>query len=165
MKPVDLDLYFNHETETALHVAVRNRSHAIASHLLAAGALPNLNSQVGILCGLEYHVCSIFIHQSLAGSQPSTPGSGEEGSERKSRWGLQGRQASCLVEAASNRDMGMLDLLLKYGARDTGDQALVVAVRSKDHLFMSKLLALKSHEDQESQVNTYSQHNQEKTIY
>ena len=95
MKPVDLDLYFNHETETALHVAVRNRSHAIASHLLAAGALPNLNSQVGILCGLEYHVCSIFIHQSLAGSQPSTPGSGEGGSERKSSWGLQGRQASC----------------------------------------------------------------------
>ena len=44
VKPVDLDLYCNHETETALHVAVRGRHHAIASHLLAAGALPNLHT-------------------------------------------------------------------------------------------------------------------------
>ena len=28
-----------------MHVAVRNRHHAIASHLLAAGALPNLSMQ------------------------------------------------------------------------------------------------------------------------
>ena len=49
VKPVDLDLYCNHESETALHVAVRSRHHAIASHLLAAGALPNLLSQVHVL--------------------------------------------------------------------------------------------------------------------
>ena len=45
VKPVDLDLYCNHETETALHVAVRQRHHAIASHLLAAGALPNSSNR------------------------------------------------------------------------------------------------------------------------
>ena len=45
VKPVDLDLYCNHESETALHVAVSSRHHAIASHLLAARALPNLHTQ------------------------------------------------------------------------------------------------------------------------
>ena len=124
VKPVDLDLYCNHESETALHVAVRSRHHAIASHLLAAGALPNLLSQ-----GLG-------------------PDQGEEAA-----WG---KGHTCLVEAARNRDMGMIDLLLKYGARDDQNQALMVAGQAKDHLVMSKLLALKAHQDQEATVNKNS---------
>ena len=117
VKPVDLDLYCNHETETALHVAVRQRHHAIASHLLAAGALPNLHTRTNT---------------------------------DKESWG---KGHTCLVEAAKNRDMGMIDLLLKYGARDDQNQALGVASHAEDHLVMSKLLALKAHQDQESQIN------------
>ena len=49
--------------------------------------------------------------------------------------------------------MGMIDLLLKYGARDDQNQALSVASQAKDNLVMSKLLALKAHQDQESVVN------------
>ena len=121
VKPVDLDLYCNHESETALHVAVRSRHHAIASHLLAAGALPNLHTQ----------------------------GLGGQG-EANAAWG---KGHTCLVEAAKNRDMGMIDLLLKYGARDDQNQSLVVASQASDHLVMSKLLALKAHQDQEAGVN------------
>ena len=117
VKPVDLDLYCNHETETALHVAVRGRHHAIASHLLAAGALPNLHTRTNT---------------------------------DKDSWG---KGHTCLVEAAKNRDMGMIDLLLKYGARDDQNQALAMAIAADDHLVMSKLLALKAHQDQESQIN------------
>ena len=124
VKPVDLDLYCNHESETALHVAVRSKHHAIASHMLAAGALPNLLSQ-----GLG-------------------PDEGEEAA-----WG---KGHTCLVEAARNRDMGMIDLLLKYGARDDQNQALMVAGQANDHLVMSKLLALKAHQDQEATVNKNS---------
>ena len=118
VKPVDLDLYCNHETETALHVAVRQRQHAIASHLLAAGALPNLHTRTNT---------------------------------DKESWG---KGHTCLVEAARNRDMGMIDLLLKYGARDDNNHALAVASQAEDVLVMSKLLALKAHQDQESQINT-----------
>ena len=63
------------------------------------------------------------------------------------------KASTCLMEAARNRDMGMLDLLLKYGARDDQNQALAVAALAADHLVMSKLLALKAHQDQESSVN------------
>ena len=45
-----------------MHVAVRNRHHAIASHLLAAGALPNLSMlnlrqvtlQTDLYCSYKY---------------------------------------------------------------------------------------------------------------
>ena len=117
VKPVDLDLYCNHETETSLHVAVRQRHHAIASRLLAAGALPNLHTRTNT---------------------------------DKESWG---KGDTCLVEAARNRDMGMIDLLLKYGARDDQNLALSVSSQAGDHLVMSKLLALKAHQDQESQIN------------
>jgi hypothetical protein len=53
---------------------------------------------------------------------------------------------TCLMEAARNRDMGMLDLLLKYGGRDDQNHALAVAAQAADHLVMSKLLALKAHQ-------------------
>jgi ankyrin repeat protein len=121
VKPVDLDLYCNHDSETALHVAVRNKHHAITSHLLAAGALPNLNIQ-----------------------------NNNQDEKDKDSWS---KGHTCIVEAAKNRDMGMIDLLLKYGARDDQNQALSVASQAKDNLVMSKLLALKAHQDQESVVN------------
>ena len=120
VKPVDLDLYCNQGSETALHVAVKNRHHAIASHLLAAGAVPNLSMQ---------------------NHRNSVEGEGYY------------KSSTCLLEAARNRDMGMIDLLLKYGARDDQNLALAAAAQTNDFLVMSKLLALKAHQDQESSVN------------
>ena len=120
VKPVDLDLYCNQGTETALHVAVKNRHHAIASHILAAGAVPNL---------------------SLQNHRTSTDGE------------TFSKSSTCLLEAAKNRDMGMIDLLLRYGARDDQNLALSAAASTDDFLVMSKLLALKAHQDQESKVN------------
>lgn len=120
IKPVDLDLYCNQGSETALHVAVRNRHHAIASHILAAGAVPNLAMQNR--------------RSSVDGETFS-------------------KSSTCLLEAAKNRDMGMIDLLLRYGARDDQNLALAAAAKTDDFLVMSKLLALKAHQDQESSVN------------
>ena len=107
VKPVDLDLFNVQGTETALYVAVKNRHHAIASHMLAAGALPNLTMRNP---------------ENLSGSLEST----------------------CLLEAAKNRDMGMIDLLLRYGARDHQNLALCASALTDDFLIMSKLLTLKA---------------------
>jgi len=41
---------------------------------------------------------------------------------------LQG--STCLVEACRNRDMGMIDLLIKFSARDDDCKALSIALRS-----------------------------------
>ena len=103
-------------------MAVKNRHHAIASHLLAAGAVPNLSLQT-----------------------PRNDTDGGVGGFSKS--------STCLLEAARNRDMGMIDLLLRYGARDDQNLALAAAASTDDFLVMSKLLALKAHQDQESRVN------------
>ena len=48
---------------------------------------------------------------------------------------------------------GMIDLLLKHGARDVESKALYVAVQAKDDIITAKLLALKSHIDRENTIN------------
>ena len=47
----------------------------------------------------------------------------------------------------------MIDLLLKYSARDEDCKALGVAASAGDELVMSKLLALKANQDPETGVN------------
>lgn len=47
------------------------------------------------------------------------------------------------MEACRNRDLGMLDLLLKSHARDDECKALFIAAHAKDEVIVSKLLALK----------------------
>lgn len=51
--------------------------------------------------------------------------------------------STALVEACRNRDLGMLDLLLKSHARDDECKALFIAAHAKDEVIVSKLLALK----------------------
>ena len=41
--------------------------------------------------------------------------------------------------------MGMIDLLIKYSARDDDCKALAVALKSDDDIIASKLLTLKAH--------------------
>ena len=54
--------------------------------------------------------------------------------------------STCLVEACRNRDLGMIDLLLKYGARDDECKALMVAAAGGESIIASKLLALKANQ-------------------
>ncbi|XP_063611108.1 leucine-rich repeat serine/threonine-protein kinase 1-like [Penaeus indicus] len=124
ISPLDIDMYCNSNTETALHIAVKNKHHSIVSMLLAAGANPNLrvylpDDEMARLAEDEY----IF-----TGS-------------------------TALVEACRNRDLGMLDLLLKSHARDDECKALFIAAHAKDEIIVSKLLALKAHPDPEFKVN------------
>lgn len=51
--------------------------------------------------------------------------------------------STALVEACRNRDLGMLDLLLRNYARDDECKALFIAAQNKEELVVSKLLALK----------------------
>lgn len=50
---------------------------------------------------------------------------------------------NCLVEAAKNRDVAMIDMLLKYGARDDYSKALSVTVQNQDDILTAKLLSMK----------------------
>lgn len=52
-------------------------------------------------------------------------------------------QSTALVEACKNRDVTMVDLLLKYGARDDDCKALAITVQNKDETLTAKLLSTK----------------------
>lgn len=52
-------------------------------------------------------------------------------------------QSTALVEACKNRDVMMVDLLLKHGARDDDCKALAIAVQNKDETLTAKLLSTK----------------------
>ena len=51
--------------------------------------------------------------------------------------------STALVEACRNRDMGIIDLLLKNNARDDECKAFFITSQAKDEIIISKLLALK----------------------
>ncbi|XP_064473089.1 leucine-rich repeat serine/threonine-protein kinase 1-like isoform X2 [Ornithodoros turicata] len=115
ISPLTVDHYCNHQTETALHIAVKKKSYAIAAALLKAGASANLPIR---------DVRDEGVH------------------------------STALVEACSNRDGPMVDLLLRHGARDDDCRGLQVALASGDNdRLISKLLALKAHKDPEYKIN------------
>ena len=120
---LQLDTYCNSGTETALHNAIRRQELSIATKLLAAGADPNLVIYANENCPQPFDQQFHF------------------------------RGSSCLVEACKNRDMGMIELLLKYSARDDDCKALFVAVLAKDDVISSKLLSLKANQDLENEIN------------
>lgn len=47
------------------------------------------------------------------------------------------------MEACRNRDVPMVDLLLKFGARDDDCKALAVTVQNRDETLTAKLLSVK----------------------
>jgi len=59
------------------------------------------------------------------------------------------------VEACKNRDMGMIDLLIKYSARDDDCKALGIALKAEDEIVASKLLTLKAHQVKFKKVKDY----------
>lgn len=124
INPLDLDIYCSNETETALHVAVKNKYHSIATMLLTNGANPNLKINI-----------SDDDTASFQDDDCTFTGS------------------TALVEACKNRDYSMIDLLVRHGARDDECKALVIAIRQQDEVTVSKLLALKTHPDPEYKIN------------
>lgn len=82
LSPVDVDVYCDHGTQTALHVAVKNKNFSIASLILGAGGNPNL---------------TIYLNE-------------EELSKLRSRTALDDQYvftgSTVLVEAVRHRDMG-----------------------------------------------------------
>lgn len=82
LSPVDVDIYCDHGTQTALHVAVKSKNFAISSLILGAGANPNL---------------TIYLNE-------------EELSKLRSRTALDEyvfTGSTVLVEAVRYRDMGI----------------------------------------------------------
>lgn len=82
LSPIEVDIYCDHGTQTALHVAVKNKHFGIASLLLIAGSNPNL---------------TIYLNE-------------EEMSKLRVRTALDDQYvftgSTVLVEAVRHRDMG-----------------------------------------------------------
>lgn len=57
------------------------------------------------------------------------------------------------MEACRNRDVSIVDLLLKNGARDDDCKALSAAIDNKDETLVAKLLSMKAHPDPEYKIN------------
>lgn len=127
ISPIDVNAYCE-DYQTALHVAVKQRSHVIASSLLNAKADPNLPI---LPAPSSSNISSPFDHQSRAKRRMES--------------------STALVEACLQRDLGMIELLLKYGARD--DDCKAMAYVCKDDIIVGKILALKAHQDSENKIN------------
>jgi Leucine-rich repeat (LRR) protein len=125
--------------QTPLHVAVKQRSHAIATMLLTAKADPNipiLPSPSSVSGSFGHHSHNTHHHPSNVELQ------------RKHR---KEESSTALVEACLQRDLGMIELLLKFGARD--DECKAVAIVCRDDVIVGKILAVKAHQDSENKIN------------
>ena len=89
LSPLDLDIYCNNGTETALHHVVKIREHTITHRLLQSGANPNL-----VIYAAE-----------------KSPESFESSSSMVQHEQNYFRGSTCLVEACRNRDMGIIGKL------------------------------------------------------
>lgn len=138
LSPLLLDLRCNVNQETALHAAARGKHWDITSALLQAGADPNVLAQeppptLGQGLGQGQG-------QGLRDGPGGGPGAEEEAAAKL------GGGTTPLVEACRNRDIGMVDLMLRYGARDDDCRALRVAAglgSGKEDILLAKLLSTK----------------------
>lgn len=126
--PLKIDMYCNNNTETALHAAVKGKHYEICLALLNASANPN-----------------IIIKAYIDYNETSCCSSVEEE--------IGTHQSTALVEACLNRDVPLVDLLLKCGARDDDCKALSVTVQNRDETLTAKLLSTKAHPDPEYKIN------------
>ncbi|VEN41536.1 unnamed protein product, partial [Callosobruchus maculatus] len=126
--PLRVDMYCNNNTETALHAAIKGKHYDITLALLEAGANTNLVIRAYLDINEGLSCCSV---------------------EEDSNYG----QSTGLVEACKNRDLPIVDLLLKHGARDDDCKALSIAVKNCDETLIAKLLSTKAHTDPEYKIN------------
>ncbi|XP_050515571.1 leucine-rich repeat serine/threonine-protein kinase 1 isoform X2 [Diabrotica virgifera virgifera] len=126
--PLRIDTYCNNNTETALHAAIKGKQYDIVLALLKSGASANSVIKAYHDINETLTCCSV---------------------EDDSNFG----QSTGLVEACRNRDVPVVDLLLKHGARDDECKALAVAVENNDETLIAKLLSTKAHPDPEYKIN------------
>ncbi|XP_067619806.1 leucine-rich repeat serine/threonine-protein kinase 1 isoform X10 [Eurosta solidaginis] len=122
--PVNLNLLCGAARETALLAAVRGGFVDVASLLLQHGADPNIMAKP-----VEDH------------------------NDPKCTEGIYGLSNIPIAEACKQRSLPILELLLKYGARDDNGSALGVAVVSNDEAILSRLLAKRVHPDSDYKIN------------
>ncbi|XP_069680319.1 leucine-rich repeat serine/threonine-protein kinase 1 isoform X2 [Periplaneta americana] len=123
LSPLQLNVYCNNNSETALHAAVRGKHADVAGILLQCGADPNVSCRQ---------------------PDPMVSDSDDSGASSGS---------TALVEACRNRDIGMADLLLRHSARDDDCKALRVTTRNRDDILTAKLLSIKAYPDPEYKLN------------
>ncbi|KRT85722.1 Ankyrin repeat-containing protein [Oryctes borbonicus] len=126
--PLRIDMYCNNNTETALHAAVKGKHYDITIAVLNAGANPNL-------------IIKAYLDYNESMSCYSVEDDVNTG------------QSTALVEACKNRDVPLVDLLLRSGARDDDCKALSATVQNKDETLTAKLLSIKAHPDPEYKIN------------
>ncbi|XP_011493971.1 PREDICTED: leucine-rich repeat serine/threonine-protein kinase 1 [Ceratosolen solmsi marchali] len=118
MCPLNLDLYCNNNTYTALHAAVKARHTDVINVLLQAGANTNLPVK----------------HQHEPNDSDSA-------------------YTTVLAMACQNRDVKIVEMLLKHGAIDNDCSALKIAARNGDEILTAKLLSIKAYPDAEYKIN------------
>ncbi|XP_050524105.1 leucine-rich repeat serine/threonine-protein kinase 1 isoform X2 [Daktulosphaira vitifoliae] len=124
LKPIEINVYCNEEApETALHVAVRNSYKEIVDALLEAGADPNLPT---LQTSIEFKQNEDDI-----------------------------REAGCtaLTLACKKGDAGIVENLLKHGARDDDCKALTASMEIKNQFLITTLLGTKAFADPEHKIN------------
>ncbi|XP_017968519.1 leucine-rich repeat serine/threonine-protein kinase 1 isoform X2 [Drosophila navojoa] len=122
--PLHINLLCGAARETALLAAVRGGHLDVAQALLQHGANPNIVAKP-----VEDH---------------NDPKCSEE---------IYGLSNMPITEACKQRSLAMLDLLLKFGARDDNGTAISVAIASEDEALLSRLLARRVHPDSDYKIN------------
>ncbi|XP_059217831.1 leucine-rich repeat serine/threonine-protein kinase 1 isoform X2 [Stomoxys calcitrans] len=122
--PININLLCGAARETSLLAAVRGTFLDVVTVLLQNGANPNI-----IAKPVEDH---------------NDPKCSEE---------IYGLSNVPIAEACKQRSLPMVELLLKYGARDDNGSALSVAVASEDEAILNRLLAKRVHPDSDYKIN------------
>ncbi|XP_063987510.1 leucine-rich repeat serine/threonine-protein kinase 1 [Diachasmimorpha longicaudata] len=123
--PLQLDIYCNNSTETALHTAVKAGHTEVVAILLQSGSNPNLPIKT-------------YTRSSVNKSEGETEAVND---------------LTLLTIACHNRDVKIADLLLKYGAVDNECRALKIAAQNGDEILTAKLLSIKAHPDPDYKIN------------
>lgn len=130
--PFEVDTYCDYNSKTALHLAVCQQYHSLATTLLVNGSNPNL---------------PILSRDSIKSEFSSS------NQDSGLNW-LRSSKSTCLKEACRLNDELMCDILIRYGANDNQDNlALQVAAANKNNPLISKFLALKSNVDPDYKIN------------
>lgn len=130
--PFEMDTYCDYNSKTALHLAVCQQYHNIATTLLVNGSNPNL---------------PILSRDSIKSDFTSS------NMDAGLNW-LRSSKSTCLKEACRLNDEVMCEILIRYGASDNQDNlALQVAATNKNTSLISKFLALKTNVDPEYKIN------------
>jgi Leucine-rich repeat (LRR) protein len=77
----------------------------------------------------------------------------EDQNDPKSSDEIYGFSESPLTEAVRQKSIAMVDLLLKYGAKDEQSTALSIAIENGDEQIICRLLAIKAHPDPDYKIN------------